>query len=123
MGPGSPPDREHDHDHDDAWLSRARRAGVCAALGFGLAHGGCAAGRGVPPALVAAPGQSQEHLDAGRMLFSGHCQGCHALPAPSDLTATAWPAKVEGMARKSGLSDYQTALVADYLVAASRRVQ
>ena len=115
MAPDCPP------DHD--WPFRARRAVVCVALGLGLATGGCAAGRGVPPTLVAAPGQSQEHLDAGRMLFSGHCQGCHALPAPSDLTATAWPAKVEGMARKSGLSHDQTALVADYLVAASRRVQ
>lgn len=102
------------------WLSRARGAGVCVAFALGLAAGGCGAGRGLPPVLVAAPGQSQEHLDAGRMLFSGHCQGCHALPAPSDLTATAWPAKVEGMARKSGLSLDQTALVRDYLVAASR---
>ena len=116
MAPGSP------HDHD--WRSRARRATTaCVALGLLLVAGGCAAGRGVPPVLVAAPGQSQEHLDAGRMLFSGHCQGCHALPAPGDLTATAWPAKVEGMARKSGLSQHQIALVADYLVAASRQLQ
>jgi mono/diheme cytochrome c family protein len=104
-------------------LSLLRWGAVCLALGLGLAGGGCAAGRGVPPVLIAAPGQSQDHLDAGRMLFSGHCQGCHALPAPGDLTATAWPAKVEGMARKSGLSHDQTELVADYLVAASREVR
>ena len=98
----------------------ARRPVLGWALALGLVTAGCMAGGGPAPVLVAAPGQSQQHLDAGRMLFSGHCQGCHALPAPTDLSATAWPAEVEGMARKSGLSRDQMALVADYLVAASR---
>jgi len=101
-------------------VGRAGRRALGWAVALGLATAGCMAGGGAPPVLVAAPGQSQQDLDAGRMLFSGHCQGCHALPAPTDLTAKAWPAKVEVMARKSGLSHDQTALVADYLVAASR---
>src|SRR4051812_29149220 len=103
-----------------AAAGRPRRLALGWALALGLVTAGCMAGGGPAPVLVAAPGQSQQHLDAGRMLFSGHCQGCHALPAPTDLTAKAWPAKVEVMGRKSGLSHDQTALVADYLVAASR---
>jgi mono/diheme cytochrome c family protein len=75
------------------------------------------------PALVAAPGQSVERLEAGRTLFGTHCQNCHALPHPSQLSASVWPAEVAGMARKSGLSSAQVTLVADYLVAASRAVR
>jgi mono/diheme cytochrome c family protein len=75
------------------------------------------------PIVVAAPGQSQEKLDAGRHLFTTHCQGCHALPAPSQMEARSWPAEVMGMGKKSGLSETQLALVSDYLVAASRVVR
>ncbi|HEY4183622.1 MAG TPA: hypothetical protein VGP07_01075 [Polyangia bacterium] len=75
------------------------------------------------PVLVASPGQTMEHLDAGRSLFSNHCQGCHALPEPARLAPGAWPSEVAGMGRKSGLSGPQVALVSDYLVAASRAVQ
>lgn len=105
--------------------SPALDALACVALTLGLAlgAGGCAARGSGPPALVASPGQSQEHLDAGRMLFSGHCQGCHALPEVTELTPTAWPPKVAVMARKSGLSHDQIALVSDYLVAASRDIR
>jgi len=73
---------------------------------------GCATGA-EQPVVVAAPGQSQEKLDAGRHLFSTHCQGCHALPAPTQMEPHAWPAEVMGMGKKSGLSETQLALVAD----------
>jgi mono/diheme cytochrome c family protein len=86
-----------------------------------LSLGACAAAP-ERPALVAAPGQSMEHLDAGRTLFSSHCQNCHALPEPAQLSPTAWPPEVAAMAHKSGLSQPQVALVSDYLVAASRAV-
>jgi mono/diheme cytochrome c family protein len=89
-------------------------------LTLALGQGGCASGRAQPP-LVAAPGQSVEHLDAGRGLFAGHCQNCHTLPEPRELAPAAWPRKVAIMARKSGLSQAQIALVSDYLVAASRQ--
>lgn len=88
--------------------------------GLALGQNGCASGRTQPP-LVAAPGQSLEHLDAGRGLFAGHCQSCHTLPEPGELAASAWPRKVAIMARKSGLSQAQIALVSDYLVSASRQ--
>ena len=87
------------------------------ALAFGLA--GCAAAP-PQPVLIAGPGQSLEQLDAGRGLFTSHCQGCHALPQPGQLAPGAWPAEVAGMSKKSGLSEPQLHLVADYLVAASR---
>src|SRR5216110_3320167 len=96
------------------------RAGLALAVTLGLSA--CASGR-PPPPLVAAPGQSLEHLDAGRGLFARHCQSCHALPEPGELAPAAWPRKVAIMARKSGLSQAQIALVSDYLVAASRSVQ
>lgn len=75
------------------------------------------------PIVVAAPGQSQEKLDAGRHLFTTHCQGCHALPAPTQMEPRSWPAEVMGMGKKSGLSEPQLALVSDYLVAASRAIR
>ena len=91
-------------------------------LSVAAAIGGCATGA-EQPVVVAAPGQSQEKLDAGRHLFSTHCQGCHALPAPTQLEPHAWPAEVMGMGKKSGLSETQLALVSDYLVAASRAIR
>jgi mono/diheme cytochrome c family protein len=87
-----------------------------------FAIGGCASGNN-HPIVVAGPGQSQEKLDAGRHLFSTHCQGCHALPAPTQMEAKSWPAEVVGMGKKSGLSEFQVALVSDYLVAASRAIR
>jgi mono/diheme cytochrome c family protein len=90
------------------------------ALALALGQGACASGRTQAP-LVAAPGQSVEHLEAGRGLFAGHCQSCHALPEPGELAPAAWPRKVAIMARKSGLSQAQIALVSDYLVAASQQ--
>ena len=98
------------------------RLPVLLALGWALAQTGCASG-GTQRPLAAAPGQSLEHLDAGRVLFAGHCQSCHTLPEPGELAPAAWPPKVALMARKSGLSTLQIALVSDYLVAASRDVR
>jgi len=99
--------------------ARARlRAGLWGlALAVGL--GGCAAAP-PQPVLIAGPGQSLEQLDAGRGLFTSHCQGCHALPQPAQLAPGSWPAEVAGMSKKSGLSGPQVNLVVDYLVAASR---
>jgi len=94
------------------------RAGLWGlALAVGLA--GCAAAP-PQPVLIAGPGQSLEQLDAGRALYTSHCQGCHALPQPGQLAPGSWPAEVAGMSKKSGLSAPQVSLVADYLVAASR---
>src|SRR4051812_7069674 len=73
------------------------------ALALALGQAACASGRTLAP-LVAAPGQSIEHLEAGRGLFAGHCQSCHALPDPGELAPATWPRKVAIMARKSGLS-------------------
>jgi mono/diheme cytochrome c family protein len=92
------------------------------ALALALWQGACASGRAQAP-LVAAPGQSIEHLEAGRGLFAGHCQSCHALPDPGEVAPAAWPPKVAIMARKSGLSQPQIALVSDYLVAASKSLR
>jgi mono/diheme cytochrome c family protein len=94
---------------------RAGLGGLALAVGFA----GCAAAP-PQPVLIAGPGQSLEQLDAGRGLFTSHCQGCHALPEPGQLAPGSWPAEVAGMSRKSGLSVPQLNLVADYLVAASR---
>src|SRR3954462_328298 len=96
------------------------RTALALAVTLGLSAG---ASGPPPPRLVASPGQSLEQLDAGRGLFAGHCQSCHALPEPGDLPPAAWPRKVAVMARKSGLSQAQIALVSDYLVAASRNMQ
>lgn len=118
------------------WKLRIKVSIICGVLGFlnwrvirpvlllsiAAAIGGCASGND-HPLIVAAPGQSQEKLDAGRHLFSTHCQGCHALPAPKQLEPTSWPAEVVGMGKKSGLSEIQVALVSDYLVAASRAIR
>lgn len=100
---------------------RLRASWIGLALAVTLGPGACASSR-TPPPLVAAPGQSLAHLDAGRGLFARHCQSCHALPEPGELAPAAWPRKVAIMARKSGLSGTQVALVSDYLVAASRNV-
>ncbi|MES1171982.1 MAG: hypothetical protein ABUL77_01990 [Bacteroidota bacterium] len=83
------------------------------------ASGGSAAG----PAGLAllGPDAGNERLRAGHALFSAACQRCHALPHPARITPEAWPAEVAGMAKKSGLSSEQSALITDYLVAASRR--
>jgi len=97
-----------------------RAAGLLWGLLAALPLGACTASAPTRPVLVAGPGQSLEQLEAGRNLFSSHCQGCHALPEPGQLTPGAWPSKVAGMSRKSGLSAPQVTLVSDYLVAASR---
>jgi mono/diheme cytochrome c family protein len=100
-----------------------RVVGPTVFLSIAAATGGCALGANHPVVVAAAPGQSQEKLDAGRHLFSTHCQGCHALPAPTQLEPHSWPAEVIGMGKKSGLSETQVALVSDYLVAASRAIR
>lgn len=82
---------------------------------------GCATGGG-PPVVTNVPAGSPEaiRLDEGRSLFIARCQRCHALPVPGVLSPEQWPAEVAEMARKSQLDAQQTALVAEYLVAASK---
>lgn len=99
---------------------RPRRARALWGLALALPVAACAASAAPRPVLVAGPGQSLERLEAGRGLYTNHCQGCHALPDPGQLQPTAWPARVAEMSHKSGLSGPQVTLVSDYLVAASR---
>jgi mono/diheme cytochrome c family protein len=81
---------------------------------------GCAT-TGGPPVVTNVPAGSPQaiRLAEGRSLFIARCQRCHALPVPGVMAPEKWPGEVAEMARKSQLDAQQTALVADYLVAAS----
>ena len=93
------------------------------------ATGGAVAGGGtIPPAaraeavarVAGADAPTAERWHQGEVLFSSRCQRCHALPDPASVAPDRWPTEVREMSRQSGLSGDQTAIIADYLVAAAK---
>jgi trimethylamine-N-oxide reductase cytochrome c-type subunit TorC len=53
--------------------------------------------------------------DAAGKLYAARCGACHALHAPDELGANAWPGELRTMAKNAGLSPEQDALITKYL--------
>ncbi len=53
--------------------------------------------------------------DAAGKLYAARCAACHALHAPNELAANAWPGEMRTMAKNAGLSPEQDALITRYL--------
>jgi nitrate/TMAO reductase-like tetraheme cytochrome c subunit len=82
-----------------------------------VAVAGCA----TPPPLVTALDAERanvaiEDLQQGRTLLLAKCGNCHTTPVPAEVTAAAWPKKVDEMAGRAGLTPSQHRLIELYLV-------
>lgn len=102
-----------------------QRLALCAAIALATAGLAACAGRPIPVATdadaarVAAqwPGTTAADLNHGRQLLLAKCGNCHQPPAPTAHVAADWPAEVQEMRERSGLSVSDAALVERYLTA------
>jgi len=62
-------------------------------------------------------GISMEILQTGRTLYTNHCGSCHNLHLPEQYTQKHWVEKMPEMQRKSKISDEETRLVTNFLLA------
>jgi len=72
-------------------------------------------------AAVRWPGTEIAQLDHGRSLFVAHCGSCHLPPSPASLAADRWPAQVQEMRERAGLSVGEATLVEQYLITVASR--
>lgn len=85
---------------------------------MGMGHHGHMSGG---PTKTADPDALPEKDSPGAKTFTQFCQQCHALPSPSQHTASEWPAVVQrmrGNMRSMGKSmpdDSQATLIVEYL--------
>lgn len=59
---------------------------------------------------------SATKLAEGKTIFENSCGKCHALPNPTEHSATQWVGIMNAMAPKAKLNDEQHQLVYDYVV-------
>lgn len=106
-----------------SWLTRIVPG---LALGLGLVLTSCRVGPPpVTPAVVAAaraswPQATPWSLEQGRELFMERCARCHGLPRPASRAPRAWPALVDNMGNRAGMTREQKRVVLQYLAASSK---
>lgn len=89
---------------------------------------GCA-GRGLPEPDQADVGRAAarwsdvtaDELRGGRALYQRSCSSCHRPVSPSAIAPAAWPAHVEEMRQRAGLSDGDARAIERYLVTIASR--
>ena len=62
------------------------------------------------------PGVTAGALNEGRALYVGHCGSCHLPVAPTELSAEAWPAQLDEMRERAGLTRAESDVVERYLI-------
>ena len=63
---------------------------------------------------------SVESLLIGRTLYTNHCGSCHNLKLPEHFTREHWKTKMPEMQHKAKISDNDTKLITNFLLARSK---
>lgn len=63
------------------------------------------------------PGTTLEQLTKGHSIYTGECSGCHRVFSVYDYTAESWPAIIDRMARKAGITEVQKDALSRYIFA------
>jgi hypothetical protein len=66
-------------------------------------------------------GVSVDSLVIGRTLYANHCGSCHHLHLPEQYTRSHWEKEIPDMKRKAKISDKETQLITNFLLARSKR--
>ena len=72
----------------------------------------------VTPTMAERAHMPEASLERGREVFASHCARCHELPAPNAESRAGWPARVDDMGKRAGLTESDHDDVLRYLVAA-----
>lgn len=62
-------------------------------------------------------GTDLDNLLAGRALYVKHCGSCHNVHLPAQFTRSQWEIKLPEMQQKAKISDKETKLISDFLLA------
>jgi hypothetical protein len=62
------------------------------------------------------PGVTTNELNHGRSLYVGHCGTCHLPVPPTEFTPDEWPAHVDEMQERAGLTAAEAESVQRYLM-------
>jgi hypothetical protein len=65
-------------------------------------------------------GISTDSLLLGRTLYVNHCGSCHNLHLPEQYTQAHWEKEMPEMQRKAKISDEETKLITNFLLARSK---
>jgi hypothetical protein len=65
-------------------------------------------------------GISSDSLLIGRTLYANHCGSCHNLHLPEQYTRAHWEKEMPEMQRKAKISDEETKLITNFLLARSK---
>ncbi|MDP1800470.1 MAG: hypothetical protein Q8L81_03910 [Bacteroidota bacterium] len=63
------------------------------------------------------PGTTLEQLTKGHSIYTGECAGCHRVFSVYDYTQEAWPAIIDRMALKAGITEGQKDALSRYIFA------
>ena len=66
-------------------------------------------------------GVSTDSLLLGRTLYTNHCGSCHNLHLPEQYTRKHWEQEIPDMQRKAKISDSETMLITNFLLARSKQ--